>query len=69
MISIKAKDTDEYTEIDLDTLQSQNDYSWAKYFIQVLLALPNKNIRGAEICFGGNLPIGAGISSSSAIAC
>ena len=69
VISIKAKDTDEYTEIDLDTLQSQNDYSWAKYFIQVLLALPNKNIRGAEICFGGNLPIGAGISSSSAIAC
>ena len=26
VISIKAKDTDEYTEIDLDTLQSQNDY-------------------------------------------
>ncbi|MBK6500034.1 MAG: galactokinase [Saprospiraceae bacterium] len=69
VICIKAKDTDEYTEIDLDTLQSQNDYSWAKYFIQVLLALPNKNIRGVEICFGGNLPIGAGISSSSAIAC
>ena len=44
-------------------------YGWEKYFNQVLMAMAASPLKGSDIVFGGNLPIGAGISSSSAITC
>lgn len=67
-IHIIAKDTDERTAIKTGKDGSPN-YGWEKFFRQVLRATSDHTSKGADIVFGGNLPIGAGISSSSAITC
>lgn len=65
--NIVAFDTNEETKLIQDN--SVLKYGWEKYFRQVLTAFSQYNITGADIVFGGNLSIGAGISSSSAITC
>jgi len=65
--NIVAFDTNEETILTQDN--SVLKYCWEKYFRQVLTAFSEYNISGADIVFGGNLSIGAGISSSSAITC
>jgi len=65
--NIVAFDTNEETILTQDN--SALKYGWEKYFRQVLTALSGYKITGADIVFGGNLSIGAGISSSSAITC
>mgnify|MGYP001001557497 CR=1 FL=1 len=65
--NIQAIDTKEETILRKDA--SAFKYGWEKYFFQVLNAMTGFNIKGADIVFGGNLPIGGGISSSSAITC
>lgn len=65
--NILAYDTNEEAVLTQDN--SALKYGWEKYFRQVLTALSGYNITGADIVFGGNLSIGAGISSSSAITC
>ncbi len=65
--NIVAFDTNEETILTQDN--SVLKYGWEKYFRQVLTAFSEYNITGADIVFGGNLSIGAGISSSSAITC
>lgn len=67
-IHIIAKDTHERTTIKTGKDGSPN-YGWEKFFRQVLRATSDHTSKGADIVFGGNLPIGAGISSSSAITC
>ncbi len=67
-IHIISKDTDERTVIKTGKDGSPN-YGWEKFFLQVLRATSDHTSKGADIVFGGNLPIGAGISSSSAITC
>ncbi|MEZ4909731.1 MAG: galactokinase family protein [Saprospiraceae bacterium] len=60
---IYALNTDEWYSYSDDT----NPIGWANYF---KAALDNKGLDfGLQICFGGDLPIGAGLSSSSAIVC
>ncbi|MBK7808529.1 MAG: galactokinase [Saprospiraceae bacterium] len=65
--TILAYDTNEEAVLTQDN--SALKYGWEKYFRQVLTALSGYNITGADIVFGGDLSIGAGISSSSAITC
>jgi galactokinase len=48
---------------------STTDFGWQKFFRQVLEACNHLPLPGLQLAFGGNLPIGAGISSSSAITC
>ncbi len=50
---------------------SSYEKSWARYFAQVVQVLRSKNLLRSNIScqFGGNLPVGAGMSSSSALAC
>jgi galactokinase len=65
--NVVAFDSKEETILTQDN--STIKYGWEKFFKQVLTALSAYNIKGADIVFGGNLSIGAGISSSSAITC
>lgn len=45
--------------------------SWKNYILGVIhVMLENKlNIKGVDVVFGGNLPVGAGLSSSAAVEC
>jgi galactokinase len=51
--------------------QTKNIPDWAVYFkgVMDLLKLKGYSWPAFTLCFGGNLPIGAGLSSSSAITC
>lgn len=51
--------------------QKSNLPTWAKYFKAILEILDEKGIpiSGVECVFGGDIPIGAGLSSSAALCC
>lgn len=68
VIQFVANDTGERTNI-IVGIDALPNYGWERYFRQVLRAISDYPSIGADIVFGGNLPIGAGISSSSAITC
>ncbi len=64
-----AADLDEYHEIDLDHL-GKSAKQWANYLIGVIsevrdlgYAIPH----GFDLAFGGDIPLGAGLSSSAAV--
>jgi galactokinase len=65
--NVMAFDTKEETILSPDS--GEPKFGWEKYFRQVLNVMSTFDIKGADIVFGGNLSIGAGISSSSAITC
>ena len=56
-------------EGDLEALPAEPGGSWYDYPIGVVRRLRQERsqVRGADILFGGNLPIGAGLSSSASI--
>ncbi|MGK7390325.1 MAG: galactokinase [Candidatus Cyclobacteriaceae bacterium M2_1C_046] len=60
-------------EIDLDLLSPVQDKDdlWANYILGVVdqLKAAGYNINGFDCVFGGNIPIGAGMSSSAALEC
>lgn len=47
----------------------EHETGWKKFIIQVLMVMGTDNLKGMNMVFGGNLPTGAGISSSSALTC
>jgi len=63
-------DYDEYFETNKIEKNSKN-YHWTTYLIGVLAQLDAAgiSISGIDCVFGGNIPIGAGLSSSAAIEC
>ncbi len=67
-VNIIASDTSEGTTTDLNTIKSPN-YGWEKFVFQVITALGPDRLSGFNLVFGGDLPIGGGISSSSALTC
>jgi galactokinase len=68
VLSVFAGNTGEHVAIFPQNPQPTT-YGWEKFFIQALGQLPGHAIQGADILFEGNLPVGAGMSSSSAITC
>ncbi|WP_162053171.1 galactokinase [Pontibacter pamirensis] len=48
-----------------------SDISWANYLLGVIAQLQKANykVKGFDLVFGGNVPIGAGLSSSAAVEC
>ena len=68
-IQIQSLDLDQ--SINLKDLQKQNDKTWSNFFIGILLQLKKRGfeIGGFNLVFGGNIPIGGGLSSSSALEC
>lgn len=63
-----AVDLDEYDEFFIDSYQ-RSTKGWANYLIGVVDQLKKKGIplAGFNCAFGGDIPIGAGLSSSAAI--
>lgn len=64
-----AADWKEFIQLDAEALSFQKETSWANYLLGVLqefrlLGLPTT---GLNIAFGGNIPTGAGLSSSAAL--
>lgn len=64
-----ALDLSDSLEISLDNLQ-KTDKGWANYLIGVVSELINENYKidvGINVVFGGDVPLGAGLSSSAAV--
>lgn len=75
IVRIYSQDFNAETLINLAVISSemiqQGNIQWQHYIIATLLVLKDKNIelRGADILIAGDLPLGAGLSSSAAIEC
>lgn len=75
IVRIYSQDFNAETLINLAVISSemiqQGNIQWQHYIIATLLVLKEKNIelRGADILIAGDLPLGAGLSSSAAIEC
>lgn len=65
-----SMDYEEYQEFDNISLP-KNSALWSKYLLGVLAQFKNKgyNLSGFDCVFGGNIPLGAGLSSSAALEC
>ena len=63
-------DLDEYFEADTDALK-KTDIQWANYLIGVTVQLQKRGLNpgGLDCVFGGDIPLGAGLSSSAALEC
>lgn len=66
---IYSLDFNESLEIDFNNLKKQEAGSWKNYVIGVVSGILNrtKKIENFNLVFGGNIPIGAGLSSSAAL--
>lgn len=67
-LRVSAIDLNEKEEIEISDL-SFCKKGWIRYFINALVALGLDHFSGIDVVFGGNLPQGCGVSSSSAITC
>ncbi len=67
--SIYSIDYDEEILVDPNKLQPLKKGSWANYVLGVIkeLSAINKKIAGFNLVFSGNIPVGAGLSSSAAL--
>lgn len=68
ILNIIAFDVGEKITIDFNDPKDPS-YGWEKFIFQVLSVLDKDKIAGFNLVFGGDLPIGGGISSSSALTC
>jgi galactokinase len=66
-----AFDLDKYTEIPIQNIQKQLENNWVNYLTGIIYQLSKRNINidGIDVVVGGNIPIGAGLSSSAAMEC
>ncbi len=62
-----STDLKEHYSVDIDKVEKSS--SWKNYVLGVLHILSQENhpIKGFDCAFGGNLPVGAGLSSSAAV--
>ncbi len=69
-IALYANEFQQYHETPLDILE-KTDKHWPNYVLGVVSQLQkrNDNIQGFNILIDGNIPIGAGLSSSAALEC
>ncbi|TPE44052.1 galactokinase [Pontibacter mangrovi] len=65
-----AYDLEQGAEFDLSQVQPSN-ISWANYLLGVIAQLQQAGyeVKGFDLVYGGNIPIGAGLSSSAAVEC
>jgi len=66
---IHSENFDETVEVNLDSISSPGKNHWANYPVGVAWALQGtgKRLRGANLLISGDVPLGAGLSSSAAI--
>jgi len=70
MCNFYAADIQEDATAHLANLKT-SDKSWFNFLQGIIqqFQLAGKTVRGVDVVFGGNLPIGAGVSSSAALEC
>ena len=68
-LNLYAIDFDEKAQHRLDKLSYDEEYLWANYVLGVADVLQKRGYKlgGADICVTGDVPIGAGLSSSAAL--
>lgn len=66
-----AYDLNSTAEIPCDMIEIQKKKTWSNYLLGVVSQLSQKGIKvsGLDVVVGGNIPIGAGLSSSAAMEC
>lgn len=66
---IYALDLNDYAEFDINDTSPDSKQTWSNYLRGVIggLLLKNISLKGFDLVFGGNIPLGAGVSSSAAI--
>ncbi len=67
--SIVASDVEEQLNFSLEHIQSQKNGGWKNYVLGVVTEIQKKgkHLGNFKLVFGGNIPIGAGLSSSAAL--
>jgi galactokinase len=70
-LRVVSRQGDRRVEVDLDTLAPQAVPGWAGYPAAVLWALRDAgyDVGGLDVLIDGDVPVGAGLSSSAALAC
>jgi len=68
---IRVYSADMHEELDIDINSIHKIAGWKNYILGVIDQLLKRNypISGFDVVFGGNLPVGAGLSSSAAVEC
>ena len=68
-VRLKSLDFQDGVELDLDGLQRDGQHPWSNYVGGVAKYLEEDNHRlpGADVVFGGDVPLEAGLSSSAAV--
>jgi galactokinase len=71
LVHLYSAEFKESVTIDLSLPVIKSDSNWANYIIGVIAQFEKKDIRvpGFNLVFNGDLPIGAGLSSSAALEC
>lgn len=69
-LRLYANDLNDYFEIDTNELE-KTDTHWANYLIGVMVQFQRRGLNpgGIDCVFGGDIPLGAGLSSSAALEC
>lgn len=69
IIKIYSFNYNEYFETNLREIKFNEEKKWANYILGVMDELLKKGIKptGVEIVFGGNVPVGSGLSSSASV--
>ncbi len=69
-INLYSLDMQEQASFELQSIEP-SDIGWANYLLGVVAQFQKANykIGGFDLVFGGNIPIGAGLSSSAAVEC
>ncbi len=70
--TLRALEYDSEAQFNLDSSQPGEGSNWEQYFRAALAEMSEKKIQpteGFNLVFGGNIPIGAGLSSSAALCC
>lgn len=67
--SIHALDLKETYSFSIDNIKPLSEGSWPNYILGVIVEIQNKgiNIDDFNVVFGGDIPVGAGLSSSAAL--
>ncbi|RYJ42086.1 galactokinase [Flavobacterium beibuense] len=70
-IHLHSLDMDEEFSVEVKNLAKTKEKTWANYILGVVDGFINKgyDVNGFDAVFTGNIPIGAGVSSSAALEC
>ncbi len=68
-IKIYSFNYDDYLEVDIPDIKFNKEKKWANYIFGVIKEFEKSkiDISGFEVAYGGNIPVGSGLSSSASV--